>query len=62
MLFLMVGCVFLGSGAVAWSGRQIRMDVDRRHDAAAKLREALELFSELVFIATALTRGRSPGR
>ena len=27
MLFLMVGCVFLGNGVVAWSGRQIRMDV-----------------------------------
>ena len=24
MLFLMVGCVFLGNGVVAWSGRQIR--------------------------------------
>ena len=27
MLFLMVGCVFLGNGVVAWSGRQLRMDV-----------------------------------
>ena len=26
MLFLMIGCVFLGSGAVGWSRRQIRMD------------------------------------
>ena len=23
MLFLMVGCVFLGNGVVAWSGRQL---------------------------------------
>ena len=27
MLFLMVGCVFTGCCAVAWEGRQIRMDV-----------------------------------
>jgi TRAP-type C4-dicarboxylate transport system permease small subunit len=27
MLFLMVGCVFFGNGVVAWSGRQLRMDV-----------------------------------
>jgi len=26
MLFLMIGCVFLGSGVVGWSRRQIRMD------------------------------------
>ena len=54
MLFLMVGCVFFGNGVVAWSGRQIRMDV-----VVAKLpekaRRALDLFSELVLIATALT-------
>jgi TRAP-type C4-dicarboxylate transport system permease small subunit len=52
MLFLMVGCVFLGNGVVAWSGRQIRMDVvvgmlpDR-------VRRTLDVFSELVLIATA---------
>ena len=33
MLFLMVGCVFTGCCAVAWEGRQIRMDVVRRHAA-----------------------------
>jgi C4-dicarboxylate transporter DctQ subunit len=54
MLFLMVGCVFLGSGVVAWSGRQIRMDVIVGM-MPEKLRHALELFSELVFIGTALT-------
>ena len=27
MLYLMVACVFLGNGVVAWSGRQLRMDV-----------------------------------
>ena len=53
MLFLMVGCVFLGNGVVAWSGRQIRMDVIVGM-MPAKMREALDLFSELVFIATAI--------
>ena len=33
MLFLMVGCVFLGNGVVAWSGRQLRMDVIVGDDA-----------------------------
>ena len=27
MLFLMVGCVFLGTGVVAWSGRHLRMEL-----------------------------------
>jgi C4-dicarboxylate transporter DctQ subunit len=54
MLFLMVGCVFLGNGAVVWSGRQIRMDVVVGM-LPRQAREALELFSELVFIATAIT-------
>jgi C4-dicarboxylate transporter DctQ subunit len=53
MLFLMVGCVFLGNGAVAWSGRQIRMDVIVGM-MPAKLRDALNLLSELAFIVTAL--------
>jgi TRAP-type C4-dicarboxylate transport system permease small subunit len=53
MLFLMVGCVFLGNGVVAWSGRQIRMDVVVTM-MPAKARDALNLLSELVFIATAL--------
>ena len=35
MLFLMVGCVFLGNGVVAWSGRQLRMDVIVDDDAGA---------------------------
>jgi len=54
ILFLMVGCVFLGNGVVAWSGRQIRMDV-LVGMLPVKLREALNLLSELIFIATALT-------
>ena len=52
MLFLMVGCVFLGNGAVAWSGRQIRMDVIVGM-MPPKVRDALLLFSELLFIAVA---------
>jgi TRAP-type C4-dicarboxylate transport system permease small subunit len=54
MLFLMVGCVFLGNGLVAWSGRYIRMDiiVNLLPD---KVRAALALFSELVFLATTMT-------
>ncbi|MFL6798688.1 MAG: TRAP transporter small permease [Xanthobacteraceae bacterium] len=54
MLFLMVGCVFLGSGIVAWHGRQIRMDVVVGM-MPARIRAALDVFAELVFIATALT-------
>jgi TRAP-type C4-dicarboxylate transport system permease small subunit len=52
MLFLMVGCVFLGNGVVAWSGRQIRMDVIIGM-LPAKVRDALLLFSELLFIGVA---------
>src|ERR1700680_996511 len=54
MLFLMVGCVFLGNGLVAWSGRYIRMDVVVSM-MPLKVRAALELFSELVFLATTIT-------
>jgi TRAP-type C4-dicarboxylate transport system permease small subunit len=54
MLFFMVGCVFLGSGVVAWTGRQIRMDVIVGM-MPEKVRQALDLFSELVFVVTALT-------
>src|SRR5229473_1250129 len=50
MLFLMVGCVFLGNGVVAWSGRQIRMDVVVGM-LPEKARRALDLVSELVLIA-----------
>jgi TRAP-type C4-dicarboxylate transport system permease small subunit len=54
MLFLMVGCVFLGNGVVAWSGRRIRMDIIISR-LPPKAREAVDLFSELVLIATAVT-------
>jgi TRAP-type C4-dicarboxylate transport system permease small subunit len=53
MLFLMVGCVFLGTGLVGWSGRQIRMDVIVSL-FPRPIRQALEVFSELVTIATSL--------
>ena len=53
MLYLMVGCVFLGNGIVAWSGRQIRMDVIVAM-MPQKTREALNLTAELVLIAVAL--------
>src|SRR5262249_45696968 len=53
MLYLMVGCVFLGNGVVAWSGRQIRMDVIVGM-LPKQLREALDLFSELLLVLTAL--------
>src|SRR6202012_3508096 len=53
ILFLMIGCVFLGNGVVAWHGRQLRMDV-LVNMLPPKARAALHLFSELVFIATCL--------
>lgn len=53
MLFLMVGCVFLGTGLVGWAGRQIRMDVIISL-FPRPIRHAFELFSELVTIATSL--------
>ena len=53
MLFLMVGCVFLGNGVVSWSGRQIRMDVVIGM-MPVKLRDAFHLLAELAFILAAL--------
>ena len=53
MLFLMVGCVFTGCCAVAWEGRQIRMDVVIAM-LPPKLRDFFNLLSELVLIATAI--------
>ena len=52
MLFLMVGCVFTGCCAVAWEGRQIRMDVVLAV-LPPKLRELINVLSELVMIAAA---------
>jgi TRAP-type C4-dicarboxylate transport system permease small subunit len=53
MLFLMVGCVFTGCCAVAWQGRQIKMDVLVSMLPPA-LRRLLALLSELVMIAAAI--------
>ena len=51
MLFLMIGCVFLGAGPVAWMGRHIRMDVVVSL-LPPRARMAFDLFSDLVTIAT----------
>jgi TRAP-type C4-dicarboxylate transport system permease small subunit len=53
MLFLMIGCVFLGAGPVGYLGRHIRMDVAVLL-LPPRLRKALEVFSELVTIATCI--------
>jgi TRAP-type C4-dicarboxylate transport system permease small subunit len=53
MLFLMVGCVFTGCCAVAWEGRQIRMDVVVNM-LPPKLRDLANALSELALIATAI--------
>ena len=53
MLFLMVGCVFTGCCAVAWEGRQIRMDV-LISMMPPKIKDLFTLLSELVLIATAI--------
>lgn len=52
MLFLMVACVFLGNGVVAWSGRQLRMDVIVAM-MPANVQKLLALLSELTLIAVA---------
>ncbi|HTZ03864.1 MAG TPA: TRAP transporter small permease [Xanthobacteraceae bacterium] len=53
MLFLMVGCVFTGCCAVAWEGRQIRMDVVVNM-LPPKLRDLANALSEVVLIAAAI--------
>src|SRR5271168_5634500 len=53
MLFLMVGCVFTGCCAVAWEGRQIRMDVVLAM-LPPKAREFLDVVSDLVMMVTAV--------
>ncbi len=51
MLFLMIGCVFLGAGPVGWAGRHIRMDVVVSL-LPPRARKAFDVFSDLVTIAT----------
>lgn len=53
MLYMMVGCVFLGNGVVAWSGRQLRMDVIVGM-MPPKARDAFDLLAELALIGTSL--------
>jgi TRAP-type C4-dicarboxylate transport system permease small subunit len=53
MLFLMIGCVFLGAGPVGWAGRHIRMDVVVSL-LPPRARKAFDVFSDLVTIATCL--------
>jgi TRAP-type C4-dicarboxylate transport system permease small subunit len=53
MLFLMIGCVFLGAAPVGWAGRHIRMDVVVSL-LPAPARKAFDLFSDLVTIATCI--------
>ena len=53
MLFLMIGCVFLGAGPVGYLGRHIRMDVVVLA-LPPRARKFLEVFSDLVTIITCL--------
>jgi len=53
MLFLMVGCVFLGAGPVSWSNRQIRMDIVVGL-MPPKVRQLLDLLADAAFIVTAM--------
>src|ERR1700723_399364 len=53
MLFLMVGCVFTGCCAVAWEGRQIRMDVVVTM-LSPRQREFCHVLSDVVMVATAV--------
>ena len=53
MLYLMVACVFLGNGVVAWSGRQLRMDVIVAM-MPVPVQKVLELVAELTFIVVAV--------
>lgn len=51
MLFLMIGCVFLGAGPVGFLGRHIRMDVVVLA-LPPRARKFFEIFSDLVTVAT----------
>src|SRR6201997_4014512 len=51
MLFLMIGCVFLGAAPVGWAGRHIRMDVVISL-LPPRARKAFDIFSDLATIAT----------
>ena len=53
MLFLMIGCVFLGAGPVGYLGRHIRMDVVVLA-LPPRARRFFEIFSDLITIATCI--------
>jgi C4-dicarboxylate transporter DctQ subunit len=53
MLFLMIGCVFLGAGPVGWAGRHIRMDVVVSL-LPRRARKAFDVLSDLATIVTCL--------
>ena len=53
MLYLRVGCVFLGNGVVAWSGRQLRMDVIVAM-MPVSVQKVLALVAELAFVVVAV--------
>ncbi len=53
MLFLMIGCVFLGAAPVGWAGRHIRMDVAVTL-LPPRARKAFDVLSDLATIATCL--------
>ena len=53
MLYLMVACVFLGNGVVAWSGRQLRMDVIVAM-MPVSVQKVLALVAELAFVVVAV--------
>jgi TRAP-type C4-dicarboxylate transport system permease small subunit len=53
MLFLMIGCVFLAAGPVAYLGRHIRMDVVVLA-LPPRARQVFELLSDLITIATCI--------
>ena len=53
MLFLMIGCVFLGASESAWLGRHIRMDVVISL-LPARVRKAFDVLADLITIATCI--------
>ncbi|HUI11948.1 MAG TPA: TRAP transporter small permease [Xanthobacteraceae bacterium] len=53
MLFLMIGCVFLGASQAGWLNRHIRMDVVVSM-LPPRARKAFDIFSDLVTIATCI--------
>jgi TRAP-type C4-dicarboxylate transport system permease small subunit len=53
MLFLMIGCVFLGASHAGWLNRHIRMDVVVSL-LPPRARKAFDVFADLVTIATCI--------